>query len=474
MKKTSDEQRKAPAKQRGAAKPPDPAAAAADLRSRAESSLPKPRKAPKAGTSPASDADTRRLLHELQVHQIELEMQNSELQECRHQAESLLEKYVELYDFAPVGYFSLDANGRILEVNLTGAALLGVARSLLISRSLLRFAEHSHRAALLDLLAKVFAGSGKHVIEARFRKDDGTTFWGGLHASPAFSSDLGRDVCRMAVSDITVHKQAEEARRRVELLTHLNEALEKEIVRRQAVEDSLRISEQQQHELLEQSRSLQQQLREMSRGNLLALETERSRISQDLHDDIAQTLVGINVQLEALARRAEITPKVLRQDITRTQRLVSTAVKSILRFAVDLRPTSLDDLGLSVSLNVLLDDFMKRTGIRVHFKTYAGGDHLSRDQRTTLYRIAQTALSNVAEHSQATQVELRISETADAVYLDITDNGNAFDVSQPEALQSSQHLGLTSMRERAEMAGGTCRIESEPGKGTTLHVQIPV
>ena len=105
MKKISDEQRKAPAKQRGAAKPPDTAAAAAELRSRAESSLPKPRKAPKAGTSPASEADSRRLLHELQVHQIELEMQNAELQESRNLAETLLEKYVELYDFAPVGYF---------------------------------------------------------------------------------------------------------------------------------------------------------------------------------------------------------------------------------------------------------------------------------------------------------------------------------------------------------------------------------
>jgi len=260
----------------------------------------------------------------------------------------------------------------------------------------------------------------------------------------------------------------------VEMLTHSNAALEKEIVRRQAVEDALRISEQQQHELLEQSRRLQQQLREMFHRSLQVLETERLHISRDLHDDIAQTLVGINVHLEALVRKSEISPKVLRQDIVRTQRLVSTAVQSILRFAVELRPTSLDDLGLRVSLTSLLDDFMKRTGIRVHFKTYAGIDHLDSDQRTTLYRIAQTALSNVAEHSQATQVELRISKTTDDVHLEVTDNGKAFDVSRTEALRSGKHLGLTSMRERAEMAGGAFRVESVPGKGTTLHVQIPL
>src|ERR1039457_2143095 len=86
-----------------------------------------------------SEADSQRLLHELQVHHVELEMQNAELQEARDRLEALLEKYTDLYDFAPVGHFSLDEAGRILEVNLTGAALLVVARSRLINRSLTRF-----------------------------------------------------------------------------------------------------------------------------------------------------------------------------------------------------------------------------------------------------------------------------------------------------------------------------------------------
>ena len=88
---------------------------------------------------PRLEADPRRLLHELQVHQVELEMQNAELQEARDRLEALLEKYTDLYDFAPVGYFSLDEQGRILEVNLTGAALLGVERSRLIHLRLPRF-----------------------------------------------------------------------------------------------------------------------------------------------------------------------------------------------------------------------------------------------------------------------------------------------------------------------------------------------
>ena len=446
-----------------------------DLRLRAEASLPKPpRKAAAGGGGLKSDVDTRRLLHELQVHQIELEMQNAELLEWRNQAETLLEKYVDLYDFAPVGYFSLDKKGRIIRVNLVGAAMLGVERSRLVSRSLPRFAVASSRSVIMALLARVFAGDSNQACEASLRKDDGTTFWAGLHASPALASDLRENVCRMVISDITVSKQAEEARRHAEILARSNEDLKQEIVRRQAVEDALKESDRHQRQLVEQACRLQEELRAMSRGSLQAREEDHRRISRDLHDDIAQTLVGIKVHLEALSRMSTISPAELRKHIAKTQQLVEKSVTAVLQFALELRPASLDDLGLNVSLKTLLDEFMKRTGIRVHFRTFAGADQLGSDQRTTLYRIAQTALSNVAEHSQATRVELRISRNAEVIHLEVADNGNAFDVQQLTGLQSGRHLGLISMRERAEMLGGTFRIESEAGKGTTLHVQIPL
>ena len=100
---------------------------------------------------PKSEADPRRLFHELQVHQVELEMQNAELQDARDRMEALLEKYTDLYDFAPVGYFSVDEQGRILEVNLTGAALLGVERSLLSQPALAAFCGSGEPAGLSGL-----------------------------------------------------------------------------------------------------------------------------------------------------------------------------------------------------------------------------------------------------------------------------------------------------------------------------------
>src|SRR5487761_1976985 len=120
----------------------------AELRRRAEASLHEPRKGrPTKARDRKSQTDAQRLLHELQVHQVELEMQNSELQEARDRMETLLEKYTDLYDFAPVGYFSLDKEGRILEVNLTGTALLGVERSRLIQRRLPRLVAPASKPA---------------------------------------------------------------------------------------------------------------------------------------------------------------------------------------------------------------------------------------------------------------------------------------------------------------------------------------
>src|SRR5512135_1265379 len=109
---------------------------AARLRRRAEASR---RKSPALLALPRTEADTQRLLHELEVHQIELEMQNAELQRARVEMETALVRYTELYDFAPVGYFSVDQQGVIQEVNLTGASMLGVARSGILHRRLQSF-----------------------------------------------------------------------------------------------------------------------------------------------------------------------------------------------------------------------------------------------------------------------------------------------------------------------------------------------
>jgi PAS domain S-box-containing protein len=171
----------------------------------------------KAG-NPKSKLDARRQFHELQVHQVELEMQNTELQEARDRMEGLLEKYTDLYDFAPVGYLSLDETGVILEANLTGAALLGVERSRLINRRLPLLTAPANRPIVVAFLEKVFAGTGKQFCEAMLQREDGSSFWAGLHGTSALDIGSTRKWCRVAVSDITVLRDAEDLLRRNEAL----------------------------------------------------------------------------------------------------------------------------------------------------------------------------------------------------------------------------------------------------------------
>jgi PAS domain S-box-containing protein len=448
--------------------------AATELRCRAETRL---RKRPENQRSkvgePRSAADPQRLLHELQVHQVELEMQNAELQEARDRMEALLEKYTDLYDFAPVGYFSLDEHGRILEVNLTGATLLGVERSRLIGRRLQQFVVPMSRPSFLRFLEQVFAGAGKQACEVTLLNEDGAAFWAELQGVWAASLRGTLKWCRVAVSDITSRKRVEEAQRRTEVLTVTNRELRREIVRRQAVEEALKQSEQHQTRLLEQSRHMQEQLRHLSHQILQAQEEERKRISRELHDEITQTLVGINVHLENLARGSAINPRGFRQKIVRTQRLVEKSVNIVHQFARELRPTALDDLGLIATLHSFMKDFMRRTGIRVHFTTFAGVEQLNSARRTVLYRVVQSALTNVAQHAQASRVKVGLRKLADAVHLEISDNGKSFEPERVLHARRNKRLGLLGMRERVEMVGGDFSVESAPGRGTTIRAQIP-
>jgi PAS domain S-box-containing protein len=446
----------------------------AELYRRAEAHLRKRRKKrrSKAGET-KSAVDTRRLLHELQVHQVELEMQNAELQEGRDRMEMLLAKYTDLYDFAPVAYFSLDEQARILDVNLTGAALLGVDRSRLINRRLPPFVAPANRPGFLAFLEHVFSGAGKHVFEAMLQREGGSSFWASFHGTAAISASDPRKWCRLAVSDITALKESEEAQRRLEALAVANRELKQEIVRRQTVEESLKKSEQHSSQLLEQSRSMQEELRQLSRQVLQAQEEERKRISRELHDVIAQTLTGINIRLATLKKEAGINPEAFARNLALTQRLVEKSVDIVHQFARELRPAALDDLGLVAALHSFMKRFTARTGVHTHLTAFAGVEQLDTARRTALFRVAQEALTNVARHAHATRVVVSIQKLPNCICMKIEDDGRSFQAGRVLHVKGDKHLGLLGMRERLEMVGGHFDVKSASGQGTTVIAQVP-
>jgi PAS domain S-box-containing protein len=440
----------------------------AELRRRAEARL------SERNILKQSDFSTQRLLHELEVHRIELEMQNAELQKTRDELEVSLEKITDLYDFAPVGYLSIDESGMVLDANLKSAALLGVERSRLMNRSLLLFVDQKSHPTLTSFLGKVFIGPKDQDCEALLLKKGGGTFWAVLRATSAVCPVGSRRWCRVAFGDITARKQVEEAQRRLEDLADTNLGLNREIVRRQTVEQNLKKSEQRQSRLLRQSRHIQEQLRCLSHQVLQAQEEERRRISRDLHDEIAQTLVGINVQLATLTREAAGSPKSLQQKIARTQQMVEQSVEKVHQFARKLRPALLDDLGLIPALHAFLKNFTKQTGVRAGLTAFAAVEQLDTSKRTVLFRVAQEALANVARHAQASRVEVIIQKLPDGICMKIMDDGKSFQVDRVMHGKGGKHLGLLGMRERLEMIGGSFEVESAPGHGTTITAKIPI
>lgn len=257
-------------------------------------------------------------------------------------------------------------------------------------------------------------------------------------------------------------------------LAAANQQLSLEIVHRKRVEASLKKSEQHHRKSLEKSNLLKEQLQELSRTILSAQEDERKKISRDLHDVIAQALMGINVRLATLKSAAGINSKNLDRNIALTQKMVTKSANIVHQFARELRPTALDDLGLIPALTSFMKNFTAQSGVRTHLTAFTELEKLSTKGRTVLYRVAQEALTNVARHAKASRVEVTISKEPKSVRMVVSDDGKSFRVDAVLLARGHKRLGLLGMRERVEMIGGVFKIESAPGAGTKIIAELPV
>ena len=248
--------------------------------------------------------------------------------------------------------------------------------------------------------------------------------------------------------------------------------LKRETARRKALEAALLKSREHYQDLLKQSKTAREEKILLARRVLLTQEEERRQISRALHDEISQTLAGINIRLSALTLDPAAANRSFRAKIMNAQKLVEKAVDVVHRFARDLRPTLLDDLGLIPALHAYMKIITRRTGLQINFTAFPDVEKLSNARRTALFRVAQSALTNVMRHAAATQVEVTLSKAKPGTLLEIGDNGKAFDV-EKVLHKGFKRLGILSMRERIEMLGGTFSIESAPGKGTWIRAFVP-
>jgi len=217
------------------------------------------------------------------------------------------------------------------------------------------------------------------------------------------------------------------------------------------------------HDLVGQLQALADRLQ-------IAREQERARVAREIHDECGQALTAIKIDLTSVLRKLGDNPKRLLGAIQSALKLVDQTMRNVRRIATGLRPDILDDLGLTAAIEWATEEFQARTAIKCHLELRQEGIALDRERTTAILRIFQEALTNVARHSGATELQVRLFRKNANATLEVRDNGVGI---QPQHLISTASLGILGMRERALALGGQLEVSGQPGKGTTVSVRIP-
>ena len=204
-----------------------------------------------------------------------------------------------------------------------------------------------------------------------------------------------------------------------------------------------------------------------------AQENERRRISRELHDEIGQALTAIKFNLDMMDKDLPSTFPVVRERLKEAKSLSDQTLTAMRQLSMDLRPTMLDDIGLIPTLRWYIQNFSNRLNICSNFHAVGVEKKLPQQIETALYRIIQEALNNIAKHSGANRVEIHLEQRDSVLSASITDNGRGFDLDKvllPDSLERG--FGIIGMKERVSLLGGKIDIQSKPGSGTYIYIEV--
>jgi len=222
-------------------------------------------------------------------------------------------------------------------------------------------------------------------------------------------------------------------------------------------------------------KNMENALKELPQRIIEAQESERDRISREIHDDLGQLLVTLKMLIQSTMAGDPLHKTRSQNSYGRIISYLDTIIGKSRSLASSLRPSTLEVLGLSSAIEVMVNDFRHKKYLQVKFKHGSlDGIHL-KGEGINLYRIIQEALTNVVKHAQATKVEIEMKRKLNRLWVTIRDNGKGFSQGKKEtAMEISRGLGLSTMKERARLLEGEFDIISQPGEGTVITLQLPL
>ena len=370
------------------------------------------------------------LLSELQISHQELESQNRELLETQLLLNQSHKRYADLYEYAPVGFLTLNKTGHILSLNQAGEELLRNDREFLIGKSFTDcFFDIDHQA-FIQYLQKIFTTSGKTAVDLKIKNADEQLSYIRLESTLMCDSNT----CLMIMSDISQLKKT----------IHLN------------------------HNLLHENRRLMKELFHIQ-------EKERRLIARELHDELGQWLTVIRVENEVILNNTSSDSMIAisARAINECAHKMNKIIHEILH---QLRPVLLDTVGLIDALSELKRQWCAHhPQMILELKLNGELDKLSEPINIAIYRIVQEGLTNIYNHAEATWAQISLSlengiEPADnCLLLTIEDNGKGYDIHQ-----QFRGLGLLGMRERVIAMSGTLSVRSAYNEGTEINIKLPM
>jgi PAS domain S-box-containing protein len=235
----------------------------------------------------------------------------------------------------------------------------------------------------------------------------------------------------------------------------------RDITERKRVEEALRESE--------------HRLRYLSSHLLTVQEKERRRLSLELHDELGQALSVLKLRLRSIERKLRNDQRTLREDCENTLGYLDHIIENVRRLSHDLTPSTLEDLGLSSALRLLVEDFSRHSSLEASVELADVDRLFSQETQLIIYRLIQEALTNIGKHSRATHLSLVATRGEECISFLVEDNGRGFDVNRARGGNGPRDgLGLAAMDERARMVGGFLAVESQEGKGTAVTLSIPL